>query len=126
MSAHIEITTGPVGDWCSLDHRARTGRFADLAELWAFALIGRERTDDVVQLTFRKADEVETALHEFAAAESRCCPGFDIAQVHDEEALRWEVTLNEHASPDMLDALWTLTDPFFEAEGSSKDPMKTA
>lgn len=123
MTANTDNSTNLILGSCSLNHDTRATRFANLAELWSAALVGRERVDGGVVLAYRGGADLETVIREFAAAEQQCCPGFDIAVEHDGDRLLWRVTLNDQADPGMLDGLWDLTARFIDA---AAQPMSTA
>jgi hypothetical protein len=75
---------------CSLSPDERVEREHELRELCRRALVGRDREQNAVVLTYRLAHEAEEALRDLISREAECCPflGFELAADDRELSLR--------------------------------------
>jgi hypothetical protein len=86
-------------------------RIAEYGELFERALLGRERREDAVVLTFT-ADAREQ-VEDVAGREHACCPFVDYRVEVEGDQVRWTTTNTSHgagAVDAMLDALYELPD----------------
>jgi hypothetical protein len=86
-------------------------RIAEYGELFERALLGRERREDAVVLTF--TTEVREQVEDLARREHACCPFVDYRVALDGDQVRWTTTNTIHgagAVDVMLDAFHELPD----------------
>jgi hypothetical protein len=84
-------------------------RLAEYRELFERALLGRERREDAVVLTFTV--DARGQVEDLARREHACCPFVDYLVEVDGEQVRWTTTNTIHgegAVDAMLDALFEL------------------
>ena len=78
---------------CSLEPGELTGRRAQMAQLGADALVGLTIAGARATLRFRSGEGIESAVDEFVAAESACCPFFDFATRREADETVLSVTV---------------------------------
>lgn len=83
---------------CSLAPGEQKNRQDELSELSRQA-IARQSTADGVLLRFTASPEMNTRLHDVAAAEARCCPLLDISVHAAGEMLELRVSGASEAQP---------------------------
>jgi hypothetical protein len=77
---------------CSLSPAERVERGHELRELARRALVGRDREQDAVVLTYRSAPGVEEVLRDLINREAECCPFLDFELGPDDRKLSLRVS----------------------------------
>jgi hypothetical protein len=102
---------------CDMSHAADTPdeRMREYDRLFAGALLGRERRDAAVVLTFGGGHETRTWVEDLARREAACCPFADYKVEADGDRVTWTITNpvtgDERASVDLvLDAYYAMPD----------------
>jgi hypothetical protein len=95
---------------CSLSPDERVERGHELRELARRALVGRDREQNAVVLTYRSAPEVEEALRDLISREAECCPflGFELAPDDRELSLRVSAPAGAEGMLDLIYGASTL------------------
>jgi hypothetical protein len=107
----VEPTTPPIV--CDMTGAPDTAveRLDTYAQLFADALIGRERTDDGVRFRFRADDGIEQRVHDLAALEKACCAFFEFSiTVHGNEVWWDSTTIDDPIAHKILDQMYALPD----------------
>lgn len=109
---HLPHTAGaPIACDMSAARDTPEQRLAEYGELFERALLGRERREDAVVLTF--AADAREQVEDLARREHACCPFVDYRVEVDGEHVRWTTTNTVHdegAVEVMLDAMYELPD----------------
>jgi len=84
-------------------------RLAEYQRLFEHALLGRERRDDSVVLSFRTGPGTREAVESLVAREAACCPFLDYRVEALGDELRWTTTGDSRPGVDViLDSLYAL------------------
>jgi hypothetical protein len=84
-------------------------RLAEYRRLFADALLGRERRDDSVVLSFRAGPRTREAVESLVEREAACCPFLDYRVEALGDELRWTTTGDSRPGvDDILDSLYAL------------------
>ena len=84
---------------CSLDGPGMTDRLAEFRELFADALVGRDRTADGIRFRFRATDAIESRIRDLARRESECCPFFTFTITFAGGEVLWDASVPADAAP---------------------------
>jgi hypothetical protein len=107
---HLPPTAGaPIACDMSAARDTPEERLAEYGELFERALLGRERREDAVVLTFTV--DAREQVEDLARREHACCPFVDYLVEIDGEQVRWTTTNTIHgdgAVDVMLDAMYGL------------------
>jgi hypothetical protein len=97
-------------------------RTAAYRQLYADALVARERTEDGIRFRFRNDDGIERRVRELAALERACCAFISHAiAVHGAE-LWWEATtVDDPITQKILDEMYRLPDTIGEGTAALYD-----
>jgi hypothetical protein len=105
----VDPTTPPIvcdmtGAPDSADERLDT-----YAQLFADALIGRERTDEGVRFRFRADDGIEQRVRDLAALEKACCAFFEFSITVCGDEVWWDSTVvDDPIARKILDQMYAL------------------
>jgi len=84
-------------------------RLAEYHQLFADALVGRERGDDGIRFRFRADDIVEQHVRDLAAREKACCAFFTFTVTRTADEVRWDATvIDDPIARQILDEFYRL------------------
>ena len=86
-------------------------RLATYAQLFADALIGRERTNDGLRFLFRADRGIEQRVRDLAALEKACCAFFDFSVTVRGDEVWWDSkVVDDPIARQILDQMYALPD----------------
>lgn len=92
---------------CSLDGPGMTERLAEFRELFADALVGRDRTAGGIRFRFRANEAIESRVRDLARRENECCSFFTFTITVAGGEVLWDASVPADARP-VLDDLYRL------------------
>ena len=92
---------------CSLDGPGMADRLAEFRELFADALVGRDRTTEGIRFRFRASEAIESRVRDLARRENECCPFFTFTITVAGGEVLWDASVPADARP-VLDDLYRL------------------
>jgi len=98
---------------CDLTDAPDTGpeRLAEYRQLFAVALLGRERTRDGVRFRFRADPGIEPWVRDLAAREKACCAFFAFAVTRVDGEVVWDAAVSDsEAAREILEEFYALPD----------------
>jgi hypothetical protein len=107
----MEQPTTPIV--CDLTSAPDTGpqRLAEYGRLFTHALIGRDRTPDIIRFRFRADDGVEAWVRDLAAREKACCAFFDFTVETQGKEVIWAASvIDDDIARAILDEFYHLPD----------------
>ena len=86
-------------------------RIAEYRNLFAAALIGRERTQDGIRFRFRAEPGIEDRVRDLAALEKACCAFFTFTVARHDDEVWWDSSVvDDDIARRILDEMFTLPD----------------
>lgn len=98
---------------CDLTGAPDTGpeRLAEYRQLFAAALLGRERTPDGVRFRFRADPGIEPWVRDLADREKACCAFFAFAVTRVDGEVVWDAAVSDNeAAREILEEFYALPD----------------
>src|SRR5262247_78303 len=96
---------------CDMSQATDTGpqRLEEYRDLFASALIGRERTVEGIRFRLRADDGVEAWVRSLAAREKACCPFFSFTVERVGGEVRWDASVvDDDIARAILDEFYAL------------------
>lgn len=95
---------------CTLTGDEPAARINEFKDLFARALVGRERTPDALRFRFAAGADVEARVRELTQNESQCCSFYVFEVRRETDVVTCDVTVTSEAAAPMLDELYALSD----------------
>jgi len=105
------MTTQPIPIVCDMTDAtdSTAERLAEYQQLFARALIGRERTDTGIRFRFRADPGIAEQVRDISAREKACCAFFDFAVEQHGDEVTWDASVvDDPIARQILDEFYRL------------------